>query len=387
MTTTNWFGKTTHTGEQVHLECGEYITQASLNPTGLIRNENYLAPGFVDLQVNGFAGVDYNSGFTLLSEIARSIQVLFTCGVSRFYPTVITGGRDEMVSALRNLTRAKQTLAEGIAIEGFHVEGPHISAEDGPRGAHPIQCVRKPDLEEYKRWQDTTEGLVKLVTLAPEWPEAPSYIEALVRDGVVIAIGHTGANRQQIQDAVSAGATLSTHLGNGAHAILPRHPNYIWEQLAEDRLTADFIVDGIHLSDSFLKVALRAKGLDRSVLVTDASSPAGAAPGRYKLGEQEVDLTEDNRVVLAGQTRLAGSALRMDTGVSNLMRICGLSLSEAITMATRNPAKVGKVKDRQNGLVLGDRADIIEFAFDEDSKKIKILKNYISGKLVYQSHS
>ena len=387
MTRTNWFGKTTRMGEYINLEWGDYITQVSVNPIGLIENQNYLAPGFVDLQVNGFAGVDYNSGFTPLSEIARSIQVLFTCGVSRFYPTVITGGRDEMVAALSNLTRAKQILPEGIAIEGFHVEGPHISAEDGPRGAHPIQCVRKPDIEEYKRWQDATEGLVKLVTLAPEWPEAPSYIESLVKDGVVISIGHTGATRQQIQDAVSAGATLSTHLGNGAHAILPRHPNYIWEQLAEDRLTADFIVDGIHLSDSFLKVALRAKGLERSVLVTDASSPAGAAPGRYKLGEQEVDLTEDNRVVLAGQTRLAGSALRMDTGVSNLMRIGGLTLSEAITMATTNPAKVGKVTDRENGLVMGDRADIIEFAFDEDTKKITILKNYISGKLVYQSHS
>ena len=387
MTTTNWFGKTTRIGEYVDLECGDYISQVTLHQKERSGNNKYLAPGFVDLQVNGFAGVDYNSGLTPLSEIARSIQVLFTCGVSRFYPTVITGGRDEMVAALRNLASAKQKLPEGIAIEGFHVEGPHISAEDGPRGAHPIQCVRKPDIDEYKRWQEATGGLVKLVTLAPEWPEAPSYIETLVKDGVVIAIGHTGANRQQIQDAVSAGATLSTHLGNGAHAILPRHPNYIWEQLAEDRLAADFIVDGIHLPDSFLKVALRAKGLERSLLVTDASSPAGAAPGRYKLGEQEVDLTEDNRVVLAGQTRLAGSALRMDTGVSNLMRIGGLTLSQAITMATTNPAKVGKVKDRENGLAQGDRADIIEFDFDEDTKKIKILKNYISGKLVYQSHS
>ena len=154
-----------------------------------------------------------------------------------------------------------------------------------------------------------------------------------------------------------------------------------WE--AEDRLAADFIVDGIHIGESFLKVALRAKGLERSILVTDASSPAGAAPGRYKLGEQEVDLTEDNRVVLAGQTRLAGSALRMDRGVENLMKMAGLSLADAITMATRNPARIGRVGGRIRGLVPGDRADVILFTFDSKDKRIKVLKNWVSGKLVY----
>jgi N-acetylglucosamine-6-phosphate deacetylase len=179
---------------------------------------------------------------------------------------------------------------EGVAIEGFHVEGPHIAAEEGPRGAHPKQHVRPPDVEEYKRWQEATEGNIKLVTLAPEWPEAPAYIEALVRDGVTVSIGHTAAQPEHIHAAVAAGATLSTHLGNGAHSVLPRHPNYLWEQLAEDRLNADFIADGIHIGKAFLNVALRAKGVERSILVTDASSPAGAAPGRYFLGDQPVDL-------------------------------------------------------------------------------------------------
>ena len=162
-------------------------------------------------------------------------------------------------------------------MDGFHVEGPHISPDDGPRGAHPQRWVRPPDLDEFRRWQDATDGRIRIVTLSPEWPEAPRYIEALVAKGVVASIGHTKATAQQIADAVSAGATLSTHLGNGAHPVLRRHPNYIWEQLAEDRLMADFIVDGIHLPTSFLKVALRAKGIERSVLVTDARSPAGAA--------------------------------------------------------------------------------------------------------------
>ena len=146
-------------------------------------------------------------------------------------------------------------------------------------------------------------------------------------------------------------------------------------------------MDGIHLPESFLKTALRGKGIERSILVTDASSPAGAMPGRYMLGEQEVDLTPDNRVVLTGQTRLAGSALRMDAGVSNLMRICGLSLRDAIRMSTVNPAIVGKLAGRTKGLVPGERADVIEFEVADSSKNIRILKNYIDGKLVYQAHS
>ena len=236
----------------------------------------YLAPGFIDIQVNGFAGVDYNSGSTSHQEIARSVHVLYATGITRFYPTVITGGEDDMIAALANLARAKEALPEGIAMDGFHVEGPHISPDDGPRGAHPRHRVRAPDVDEFHRWQEAARGHVRLVTIAPEWPGATAYIEALTGEGIVISIGHTNATGAQIADATSAGATMSTHLGNGAHQVLQRHPNYIWEQLAEDRLMASFIVDGVHLPASFLKVALRAKSIERSVLVTDASTPAGA---------------------------------------------------------------------------------------------------------------
>ncbi len=348
-------------------------------PDGL----EHVAPGFIDIQVNGFAGVDYNSARTPHDEIARSIRAQYACGVTRFFPTVITGGPDDMIGALRNLANAKESLAEGVAMEAFHVEGPHISPDDGPRGAHPRRWVRRPDIEEFYRWQEAAKGNVRLVTIAPEWPEAPAYIEALVRQGIVIAIGHTDASGEQIRDAVNAGATLSTHLGNGAHKMLLRHPNYIWEQLAEDRLAADFIVDGIHLPDCYLRVALRAKGIERSILVTDASTPAGAEPGRYYLGEQAVDLTEDGRVVLAGQDRLAGSALKMHVGIGNLMKMGLISLSEAITMSTRNPARVARIGSRQRGLTPGDRADVVRFHFDRETKSIEILNTWVGGDLVY----
>jgi N-acetylglucosamine-6-phosphate deacetylase len=184
---------------------------------------------------------------------------------------------------------------------------------------------------------------------------------------------------------VRAGATLSTHLGNGAHAILRRHPNYIWDQLADDRLSADFIVDGIHLPSSFLKVALRAKTVERSILVTDASAPAGAAFGRYQLGEQAVDHTPDGRVVLAGTEKLAGSALRMDRGVENLMRLGGLSLRDAVQTATTNPARVTGIANRHRGLQPGDRADFIVFQYDEEAKKITIEATYVDGKCWFGS--
>ena len=348
-----------------------------------IEDAPYVAPGWIDLQVNGFAGVDYNSPNTPHDEIARSLEVLFSTGVTRFYPTVITGRREDMRGALHNLGVAKRGLPQGRAMEGFHVEGPHISPEDGPRGAHPRECVRPPDVGEFRQWQEAAEGNVRLVTLSPEWPEAPHYIEALVAEGIVVSIGHTKATSAQIQDAVNAGATMSTHLGNGAHAVIQRHPNYIWDQLAEDRLVASFISDGIHLPAAFLKAAIRAKGVERSVLVTDAVMPAGCSPGPFRIGGVEIELHADNRVTLAGGDRLAGSALRMDRGIENMVKLAGISLPQAITTATRNPARVGRIASRQRGLTPGDRADIVEFRFDEQSNSLEVLRTFLDGELVY----
>ena len=230
----------------------------------------YVAPGFIDLQVNGFAGVDYNDPASAPDAIGRSIRCMYATGVTRCFPTVITGSPETMTGALRNLAAAREAIPEGRAMEAFHVEGPFISPEDGPRGAHPQRWVRPPDYDEFRRFQDAAQGLIRLITISPEWPQAPNFIERVVSENVVASIGHTKADAGQIADAVSAGATMSTHIGNGAHGILPRHPNYIWEQLANDRLNASFIVDGIHLGRAFLTVALRAKGTERAVLVTDA---------------------------------------------------------------------------------------------------------------------
>jgi N-acetylglucosamine-6-phosphate deacetylase len=345
-------------------------------------DSTYVTPGWIDLQVNGFAGVDYNAPSASHEEIARSIRALLQTGVTRFFPTVITGSQEDMSGALANLARAKEASWEGAAMEAFHVEGPYISPEDGPRGAHPARWVRPPDLDEFHRFQEAARGNIRLVTLSPEWPDAPRFIEALTREGVVASIGHTRASSEQIAAAVSAGATLSTHIGNGAHATLPRHPNYIWDQLAEDKLAASFIVDGIHLAPSFLKVALRAKGLERAILVTDAVMPAGCAPGPYKLGEVDVELHSDGSVRLTGGTRLAGSALRMDRALQNVMRTAGLGLREAIPMITRNPARIGRIASRQRGLNPGERADLVRFRVGDASGEIQVVETFLAGRRI-----
>lgn len=350
-----------------------------------LESADHIAPGWVDLQVNGFAGVDYNSPSCTEEQIAESINAQFACGVTRFFPTIITGPPEKMLAALSNLAKAKESIPHGHAMEAFHLEGPYISPEDGPRGAHPAQWVRPPDLEEFRRFQDAAGGHIRLVTLTPEWPDAPRFIQAITQQGVVASIGHTRASSAQVADAVSAGATLCTHLGNGADALLPKTANCIWDQLADDRLAASFIVDGFHLPEPFLKVALRAKEIDRAILVTDAVMPAGCSPGPYRLGDVQVELHPDGSVHLAGGSRLAGSALTMNRAISNVMRIGGLTLREAITLATRNPARVGRIPYRQRGLTPGDRADLVRFQLDHQAGAITILETFFSGTRVFGS--
>jgi N-acetylglucosamine-6-phosphate deacetylase len=366
-------------GRAVELRCRETVEAVREREAA----GPWLAPGWIDLQINGYAGVDYNAPDAPAEEIGRSLRSLFATGVTRLFPTVITGDPEDMLGAVRNLAGARERLAEGEAIEGIHLEGPHISPEDGPRGAHPRRWVRRPSAHEFHRMQDAARGLIRIVTLSPEWPEAPRYIETLVSEGVVVSLGHMNATSGQIADAVSAGATMSTHLGNGVHKDLPHRANYLWDQLAEDRLAAGFIADGVHLAPAFLKLAVRAKGVERSILVTDAVAPAASLPGRYKLGEQDVDVREDGRVTLAGQDRLAGSTLRMDRGVENLMRLAGLSLADAVRMATVNPARAARIEGREKGLDAGERADVVEFTCEGGA--ITVLRTRLSGRVVYEA--
>jgi len=291
-------------------------------------------PGFVDLQVNGFAGVDFNTPGLSTEHVARAAAAMRSTGVTRFLPTLITSSLADFADC------ARAVLAAGdVAIAGLHMEGPYLSPDDGPRGAHPAAHVRSATVDDFRQRQDTANGRIRLVTLAPEVPGAITLIEYLVQHGVRVAIGHTAATGAEIRDAVRAGATLSTHLGNGCAVTQHRHANVIWEQLAADELSASFIADGHHLPPAVLKSLVRAKGAARAVLVTDAISAAGAPPGRYRIGQLEVERATDGRVGLPGTPYLAGSSLTMDAAVGNAVRDMGLDLADVLPMATSQPAR------------------------------------------------
>jgi N-acetylglucosamine-6-phosphate deacetylase len=290
-------------------------------------------PGFVDIQVNGFAGVDFNSGDVTTEQIGAALTALRATGVTRLLPTLITGPFDRFARCARTILGV-----DDVAIAGIHLEGPYISPVDGARGAHPRAYTMPARLDDFNRRQDAAGGRIVLVTLAPEVDGAIELIEHLVSAGVRVAIGHSDASPGTIRDAVSAGATLSTHLGNGCAAMIDRHSNVIWEQLAADALLASFIVDGHHLPAALVKSAVRAKSPSRTILVTDAMAAAGCGPGSYRIGEVEVVVDQTRRVSLSGTPYLAGSVLTMPEAVANTVRFTGLPLEEVLPMATSIPA-------------------------------------------------
>lgn len=318
----------------------------------------YLSPGLIDLQVNGYAGHDLNSGFLTPDTVIELATALRRTGVTTFLPTLITAEEPVLLAALQAIAAAREADAgTARAIPFVHVEGPHVSPEDGARGAHPRGSVRPPDIAEFERWQQASGGLVGMVTLSPHWPEAVDYIRALAAR-VHVAIGHTHAAPEEITAAVDAGASLSTHLGNGVAAMLPRHPNLVWAQLAEERLTATFIADGHHLPPDTLKAMIRAKGPGRAILVSDVTALGGMPPGRYEqpIGGA-VELSADGRLSLAGTPYLAGAAKPLKDGVAALANL-GFPLADALRLATVNPGRF--VLDR-GVLKVGAPADLIRF--------------------------
>ncbi len=290
-------------------------------------------PGFFDLQVNGFAGVDFNDPGTTPAQVRQAAAAMRAHGVTRFLPTLISAPLDRFRRCAATLLGAD---APGIA--GLHMEGPYVSPEDGPRGAHRREDTAPASIDDCERRQEAAGGRIRLVTVAPEVPGVLALIGHLRTRGVRVAIGHTGATPEQVRDAVAAGATLSTHLGNGCAQMLPRHPNFLWEQLAADELLASFIVDGHHLPPATVKAMVRAKTPSRVVLVTDAIAAAGQPPGEYRLGEVTVRLDATGRVGVPGQPNLAGSALSLDRAVGNTVRFAGVTLEHALAMASTTPA-------------------------------------------------
>lgn len=307
-----------------------------------VETDLILAPALVDLQINGYKGVCFYSGKLTPEEVKTAFDTIAATGTAYFCPTITTNSRETILQGIRAIEEACRRYPEVDRMNlGYHLEGPWISAEDGPRGAHPREFARDPSWVEFQAFQDAANGKVRIVTLAPERNGALPFITKLAEAGVVAAIGHAMPTAEQTKAAADAGATLSTHLGNGAHPMLPRHPNYIWDQLAEDRLSITIIADGFHLPPNVVKVMVRAKGLQRTVLISDVIEFGGMPPGVYPMDEnRSVEIAPNGRIGLYGTPMLAGANCTLDECVSNAVRFAGLELADAIDLAAVNPWRV-----------------------------------------------
>jgi len=369
-------GRNPANGENIEVIVDDGFIQSILPAAS--GEDRWLSPGFIDLQINGYCGYDLNAESLTPDVVIALAQRLVALGITTFLPTLITAADEQLVAALRAIAAARHLspLAAHM-IPCVHVEGPHLSPTDGPRGAHPRAHVRPPDCDELERWQAASGGLVGLVTLSPHWDDALDYIAYATRRGILVALGHTDADPARIHAAAEAGARLSTHLGNGVAGELPRHPNLLWAQLADDRLTATFIADGHHLPPDTLTAMLRAKGIERSILVSDAVAIGGLQPGVYETPVGgTVELTAEGRIGIPGTGILAGAALPLRDGVANVARLPGFSLQQAVQMATENP---GRILGGRGALRIGAPADLVQFTWSPDGGDLEIGRVFICG--------
>jgi len=344
----------------------------------------FLSPGFFDIQVNGFLGMDYSSAELQAEHIGAMVRAIASTGTTRHLPTITTSPQDRI---LRNIeiireTREKDSLIAN-AIPGIHIEGPYINRNDGPRGTHDIAFVRNPNINEFKEWQDAANGMIKIITIAPETEGAIDFIEEVASSGVIVSIGHTAAKPEEIRQAVQAGARLSTHLGNGSPTLIPRLKNHIWPQLACDALTSSIISDGDHLPAEVVLSYARVKGLQRTILVSDVAPLGGFPRGFYKWGDVEVEVFEDGHIGLPGTEILSGAAHMLDWDIPHFMRFTNTPLGPSIGLCTDNPDLLLGIPGKSTQLLVGTTANLVVFDYDPSEPKFRILKTIIAGQIVY----
>ena len=319
----------------------------------------HILPLLFDIQVNGYAGIDLQSPTLQPEEVARLDEALGRTGVGCWIPTIITNSQRRMERSCRIIAEALEDRTMSRRIPGIHLEGPYLSPNDGPRGAHARRHIRKPSTREFDRCLDAANGRITYTTLAPEQPGAIAFIKHVVRQGIVVSLGHHNATAEQIARAADAGATMVTHLGNGIAPLLDRHHNPLWPQLADDRLTCSIIPDLHHVPAPMLCAIVNAKRAQRIVLTSDAVHLAGLKPGQYDLAGVPVTLQRDGVVRLTGTNLLAGSAIPLVQGVFNAMTASGISLKHAVQCATTIPARTLGVRARVTRPKAGQLANFL----------------------------
>jgi len=298
----------------------------------------WITPGLFDLQINGIGGVSYTDAALTAEDVGRADALIRSGGVSRYAATIISCSQETARSALRALAAAR-VAGTAPGLWAVHLEGPWISAEEGTRGVHRREHVRDVSLEEWDALQAAAGGMIRVLTLAPERSGAIELTARAARAGTVVSLGHTSATAGIIAAAVRAGATMSTHLLNGCPQLLDRHSNVVYAQLSEDALDASFIADGHHVPFPALRMALRAKGIRRSILVSDLAHLSGLPEGDYQMEGNPVEL-RDGGLRVKGSPLLSGAVRTLAEDVQWLARQEEPGIEAALLMATRNPAMV-----------------------------------------------
>jgi N-acetylglucosamine-6-phosphate deacetylase len=378
-------GRRYDTGEPVRVVCrGASIESVEPLPVReSIETWPWIAPGLFDLQINGHGGVWFCDPQLTAEQASRAIAAYWRFGVTRLCPTLITSSFEALAAgfaAIRAACEADPLVDATVA--GCHLEGPYLSGLDGPRGAHPKDQIRPADWDEFSRLQALSGQRIRLVTIAPEVEGAEAFIRQAVSAGVVVSIGHTAANPEQIRQAVAAGARCSTHLGNGCLAQIHRHQNHLWPQLAEPKLTCCLILDGHHLPADFVQVCLQVKGVSNTVLTCDAAGWAGCPPGNYSCHLGQSEILESGKLVVAGQRELlAGSADETDVCVTKIREFTGVGWREAIDMTSRNPAKLLGCEPAR--LRRGGRAELFQFTHASATARLGVLSTVLNGVVVH----
>lgn len=318
-----------------------------VDPRADIRARGWVVPGFVDLQINGGFGFDFTADG---ASVAHAAARLPATGVTAFVPTLISSPLQVYPRVLRDLERAARD-ARGAQILGVHLEGPYLNPQRA--GAHNPDYLRAPGANEIDQWVGA--GAVRMVTLAPELPGALNLIRELVKRSIVVSAGHSAASHTQAIAGFDAGITWGTHLFNAMSPLVHREPGLVGALLASD-IPCGLIADGVHVHPAAVKIAWRAKGTRGLTLVTDAMSAMGMTPGQYPLGDRRV-IADERSAHLADGT-LAGSILRMDAAVRNIIAYTDCSLADAVTMASATPTRVLGL-DCKGRIATGCDADMV----------------------------
>lgn len=339
----------------------------------------YVAPGLIDVQINGYMGVDFSGPDLSIQGVRKATKALWKAGVTSYFPTIITNDIELIKKNFAILAEARRDPEIGPSIPGFHLEGPYISPIAGYRGAHLEKYIKAPEWDEFQELQKAANNGIILLTMAPELEGAIPFIKKCVASGVTISLGHHNGSATDVQLAVAAGAKMATHLGNGCANEINRHNNPIWPQLSNDAITASIIADGFHLTREEVRSFYKAKGVENTILVSDALDLAGLPPGEYTRGERTLVLTPDV-VQLPKENVLAGAASPISKCVGVVMEYTECGLKNAIQMASSNPAKLFTLTELGE-IEIGKRGDLIQFTMRNN--RMNILKTYVNGSLVY----